>query len=92
MHDIIFFVKTPNTLYIFTIPHSKIPSPKKTADRKAVFFICIIKKADADKSASALLKLRFNLNTYIYILSFRKRCKIIIIRRVTHPPGDTIER
>ena len=39
MHDIIFFVKTPNTLYIFTIPHSKIPSPKKTVDRMTVFFI-----------------------------------------------------
>ena len=35
---IIILVKPPNTLYIFYYPHSKIPSPKKTADRKAVFF------------------------------------------------------
>ena len=37
--DIIIHVKTPNTLYIvFTNPIVKIPSPKKTADRMAVFF------------------------------------------------------
>ncbi len=35
---IIIFVKTPQYIIYFYYPHSKIPSPKKTADRKAVFF------------------------------------------------------
>ena len=37
---IIILVKTPQyIIYFFYYPHSKIPSPKKTADRKAVFFL-----------------------------------------------------
>ena len=40
--DIIITVKTPQyIIYFFTIPHSKIPSPKKTVDRLTVFFFAI---------------------------------------------------
>ena len=40
---IIILVKTPQyIIYFFYYPHSKIPSPKKTADRKAVFFFILL--------------------------------------------------
>ena len=84
--DTIITVKNPPIHYIFfTIPIVKYLLLKRQQIERLSFFICIIKKAEADKSASALLKLRFNLNTYIYILSFRKRCEIIIIRGIAHP-------
>ena len=41
---IIILVKTPQyIIYFFYYPHSKIPSPKKTADRKAVFFFILFR-------------------------------------------------
>ena len=40
LHAIIINVKTPQYIIWFLLhPIVKIPSPKKTADRKAVFFI-----------------------------------------------------
>ena len=42
--DTIINVKTPQYIIYFYYPHSKIPSPKKTAERKAVFFLSYKKR------------------------------------------------
>ena len=42
--DTIITVKTPNTLYIFYYPHSKIPSPKRQQNDGCLFFALIKKK------------------------------------------------
>ena len=42
--DIIITVKTPNTLYIFYYPHSKIPSPKRQQNDGCLFFTLFYEK------------------------------------------------
>ena len=42
--DTIITVKTPNTLYIFYYPHSKIPSPKRQQNDGCLFFCSNLRK------------------------------------------------
>ena len=79
---IIILVKTPQYIIYFYYPHSKIPSPKKTADRKAVFFYTLLHEL-LYHSNTALISNQTAIKTQIIISAhcpFSFRTILIIYR------------